>query len=192
MVGEKAEERVKIRMLEEAQRRKMQTEDGKIVKDWKKLREFFTTRSSRRDLKDMYACAIGVFKSSPGWMQDQTEAILREMGWEYDSTTIMSKGKKMGNGFVEKMISRKRSNLRKSIRKCCYQGKSRYKLQIVRPEHERYDENKKYIRRKPGYTSPIDTSDATSDHAEEDSDSGNELSESDESKGKKVNATVRF
>ena len=153
-------------MLEEAQRREMTTRDGKIVNDWRKLREFYTTRSSSKDRRDMYACAIGVFESSPGWVQDQTSEILIEMGWEYDPLTMTSSGKKLGNGFVEKMISRKRSNLRRSLRKCCYSGRSKYKLRIVRPEHERLDERGHYVRRKAGYTSPIDTSDAGSDDSD--------------------------
>ena len=155
---------MKIRMLQEAQRLHLCTNDGNPVNTWRKLREFYATHTSKEGKKAMYACAIGVFESSPGWVQDQTSKILKEMGWEYDPESMVSKSKKLGNGCVEKMISRKKSNLRKSLRKCCLDGPMKYKLRIVRPKEEMYDEKGSYIRRKAGYLSEDGEDDDSASH----------------------------
>jgi hypothetical protein len=143
-------------MLQEAQKRKMRTNDGKQVVHFNKLKEFYLMKP-KSERRQMYACAIGVFESSIGWMEDCTAKIMEELGWEYDPTTMVTTGKHPGNGLVEKVISRKRSDLRKILRKCCKRGPSKYNLRIVRPRNETRTEDDKYIRRKAGYVSPAES-----------------------------------
>lgn len=145
-------------MVEVAQQRKLELSPQMKVKDLRTLREFFSTKpkSCRRD---MYACAIGAFEMHPGWEVDSTKHILNELGWVYDSSTMGgSNGKNPGNGLVEKMLSRKTSNLRKSLRKLCKNGPAKFDLKVVRPEEERKSAKGTYLRRKPGYKSPDDSS----------------------------------
>jgi hypothetical protein len=149
---------VSRRMVEVAQLSQLELTPQMKVKDMRTLRQFFATKP-RSFRKDMYACAIGAFELHPGWEVDSTKYILDELGWVYDpSTMVGSNGKNPGNGLVEKMLSRKASNLRKSLRKLCKNGPAQFDLTIIRPEEKRKTAKGTYLRRKPGYQSPDNSS----------------------------------
>jgi hypothetical protein len=141
---------VKKKMLEEAQRLGLSVEE-KPVNNWPRLREFFSKGVGRHDMAAMYDVAIGVFEKSPVWMEDTERILLNYMGWEYDPSTFVPGKNKLGNGCVRKVISRVKSDTRAVLRLSCKNGRSGFALLIKRPEEERRDANKKYIRRKPGF-----------------------------------------
>jgi hypothetical protein len=144
-----AVEKVRQRMLEEAQRLECVIEDNqKEVTDWSSLREFYC-KGIDNDVIAMYDIAIGVFELSPGWMKDTETELLDKMGWVYDPAT-MKKGKNnIGNGAVEKVISRAKTDLRGRLRQCCFTGRSKFTLPIKRPKEETFV-NGRYCRRVRG------------------------------------------
>ena len=149
-----AEAMVKKRMLEEAQRLgiKVAVNDKETeVTSWALLRDYFSKADGLLSVKAMYDIAIGVFEISPAWMEDTETILLNYMGWEYDPESLDVGKNKLGNGCIEKMISRTKTDARTNLRKCCKEGTSGYTLPIKRPASERYDGKGNYIRRTPGF-----------------------------------------
>jgi hypothetical protein len=114
-------------MLEEAQRLELWIEN-KEVNSWSLLREYFSKASGRLAISAMYDVAIGIFEISPGWMVDTEKVLLNYMGWEYARGSINVGKNKLGNGCVQKVISRTKSDARAILRLCCFTGRSKYKL----------------------------------------------------------------
>lgn len=135
-------------MLEEAQRLECVVE-GKDVKDWATLREFFCKGAGEDDIQAMYDIAIGVFELSPGWMGDTERELLEKMGWAYDPSTFKKGANNIGNAVVEKVISRAKTDLRGRLRNCCKKGRSGFSLPIRRPKEMTLRDGK-YVRRVPG------------------------------------------